>query len=99
MYLINITLKQDAASADKSDDLFIAHRAWFAKNLEAGNFLLLGPYLDRKDAGIIIAQTASRAELDEILKDDVYYPDLADYEVREFRVNLISENILNFKGK
>ena len=61
IYLINITLKPGAVPADRADELFAAHRAWFSKHFEAGNFLLLGPYLDREHAGLIIAQTANRA--------------------------------------
>lgn len=99
MYLINITLNQNLVSVGRVDELFAAHRAWFAKNLEAGNFLLLGPYLDREHAGVIIAQAPNRTALDEILKSDVYYPNLAEYEVREFKANLISEKILDYKGR
>ena len=100
MYLINITLKQNLVPAERADELFSAHRAWFAKNFEAGNFLILGPYLDREHAGVIIAQASSRAALDEILKDDVYFPlGYAQYEVREFKAAMASAEIAKFQGK
>ena len=99
MYLINITLNQNLVPSQRTDELFAARRASFAKNFEARNFLLLGPCQDREHAGIIIEQVANRTALDEILKEDAYYPCLAEYEVRQFKANLISEKIANYKGK
>ncbi|AGH37418.1 YCII-related protein [Bibersteinia trehalosi USDA-ARS-USMARC-188] len=46
---------------------------------------MLGPYLDQAHAGVIIAQAESREALDKILAEDIYFPNLADYEVREFK--------------
>lgn len=85
MYIINIVLKQDKIPAERAEAMFAEHRAWFADYFQAGKFLILGPYLDQNHAGVIIARTENRAELDAILAKDVYYPELADYEVREFK--------------
>ncbi|WP_064318478.1 YciI family protein [Bibersteinia trehalosi] len=85
MYIINIALKMDKISAEQAEQMFNAHRAWFSQYFEQGNFLMLGPYLDQDHAGVIIAQTENREALDTILAEDVYFPDLADYEVREFK--------------
>ena len=85
MYIINIALKQSNIPAEQADAMFAEHRAWFANYFQAGKFLILGPYLDQEHAGVIIARTENRAELDAILAEDVYYPELADYEVREFK--------------
>lgn len=100
MYLIDITLKTDIIPAGQSETLLAGHRAWFTKYFEQGKFLMLGPYRDQAGAGVIIAQADSRAELDAMLAEDVYWADkLADYQVREFQANLVAENIQQFQGK
>lgn len=98
MYLIDITIKENKVPADKADELLAGHRAWFGAQAQAGNFLLVGPYRDKAMAGLIIAQANSRAELDDLIAKDVFYPDMAIYAVHEFQANIISENITNYKG-
>lgn len=94
MYLIDITLKIDIIPAEKSEALLAGHRAWFAKYFEQGYFLLIGPYLDRSAAGVIIARADSRAQLDAILAEDVYWADkLADYRVSEFQAKMVADRI------
>lgn len=85
MYIINIALKMDKIPTEQAEQMFAEHRAWFARYFEQGNFLMLGPYLDQAHAGVIIAQAESREALDKILAEDIYFPNLADYEVREFK--------------
>lgn len=100
MYLIDITLKTDIIPAGQSEALLAGHRAWFAKYFEQGYFLLIGPYLDRSGAGVIIARADSRAQLDAMLAEDVYWADkLADYQVREFQANLIAKQLHEWAGK
>ncbi|MDO4249846.1 MAG: YciI family protein [Neisseria sp.] len=100
MYLIDITIKTDAIPAGQSDTLLAGHRAWFTRYFEQGKFLMLGPYRDQAGAGVIIAQTGSREELDAMLAEDVYWANkLADYRVREFQASLIAENLNRFTGK
>lgn len=100
MYLIDIVLKLDEISPEQSDELLAQHRAWFKQYFEQGKFLMLGPYRDQAGAGVIIAQADSRAELDAMLAEDVYWADkLAVYQVREFQANLVAENIQQFQGK
>lgn len=98
MYLIDISLKNERLSEEEQAKQLDAHRAWFAKYFQQGNFLLLGPYLDKERAGVIIAQTENRAQLEQILAEDVYYPDLADYQIREFKAAMVAENIQQFQG-
>ncbi|MDG2951217.1 YciI family protein [Exercitatus varius] len=98
MYLIDISLKNESLSKEEQAKQLDAHRAWFAKYFQQGNFLLLGPYLDKERAGVIIAQTENRAQLEQILAEDVYYPDLADYQIREFKAAMVAENIQQFQG-
>ncbi|EIX6435328.1 hypothetical protein MKU92_004320 [Salmonella enterica] len=83
MYLINIAVNEDI-SPEHHEALFMRHVSWFQQYFDAGKFILIGPYLDRKRAGVIIAQTISREELETILREDAYYPNLATYEIREF---------------
>ncbi|MFZ7173311.1 hypothetical protein ACLSYX_00455 [[Pasteurella] aerogenes] len=47
---------------------------------------------------MIIAQTESREQLESILAEDVYYPNLADYQIREFKAAMVAENIQQFQG-
>ena len=98
MYLIDIAIKPSDLSETEQAQQLDAHRAWFAKYFQQGNFLLLGPYLDKERAGVIIAQTESREQLESILAEDVYYPNLADYQIREFKAAMVAENIQQFQG-
>ena len=91
MYLVNIALDMAKIPAEKADETFIAHRAWFAEYFQKRNFLVLGSYLDQEHAGVIIAHTGNRVELDKILAEDVYFPELADYEVREFKAAMAAD--------
>ena len=58
----------------------------------------LGPFTDRERAGVIIAQTENRAELDRILSEDSYYPNLANYAIHEFTPKMVATNIEQFKA-
>ncbi|MCP1661249.1 YciI family protein [Neisseria perflava] len=84
MYLINITVNDDVTEAQQAE-MFPKHAAWFKKHFEAGNFLLLGSFIDtEKHNGMIIAHADSREALEAILNEDCYYPNFARYEIREF---------------
>lgn len=97
MYIIDITVNDNLTEA-QHNELFPQHAAWFKKFFEAGNFLMLGPFNERERAGVIIAQAESRAELDAILAQDCYYPNLAKYEIHEFTPKMIAQNIERFLG-
>lgn len=99
MYLIDITIKADQVPAEKAEELLAGHRAWFGEQAKAGNFLVVGPYRDKKMAGVVMAQANSRAELDAIIAKDAYYPDLATYHVQEFQANIIADNMTDYKGQ
>ena len=99
MYLINITVNPDLP-AEQHEKMFAEHTEWFKKHFAAGHFLMLGPYTDTDaHAGVIFAQTESRAELDAILNEDCYYPNHAQYEIREFAPKLISDKLPELAGK
>lgn len=99
MYIINITVNPDLP-AEQHEAMFAEHSEWFKKHFAAGRFLMLGPYVDTDaHAGVIFAQTESRAELDAVLAEDCYYLDFARYEIREFAPKLIASNLPEFAGK
>ena len=95
MYLINIAIRVDQVPAEKFHDLVAAHRDWFLGEVEKKNFLLVGPYLDWQGAGIILARTMKREELNEILSRDAFWDGLADYEVHEFKAIKILPALLS----
>ncbi len=84
-------------TAEQHEELFPKHAAWFAKYHQAGNFLIIGPFTERERAGVIIAQTQDRAELEHILAEDSYYPNLATYVISEFTPKMVATNIEQFK--
>lgn len=66
-------------------DRFIAeHRAHLKKHYEAGHFLLSGRR-EPRTGGVIIAQVATRAELEEIISCDPFWCEgVARYDIVEF---------------
>ncbi|QGY32567.1 YciI family protein [Pantoea cypripedii] len=92
MYIINITVNADI-SAEQHESLFPKHASWFKKYFEEGKFVLIGPYSDQERTGIIIASTETRSELNAILSEDSYFPDLANYEIREFIPKMIASDL------
>ncbi|WP_455427259.1 YciI family protein [Dryocola sp. LX212] len=88
MYLINISVNDDIAP-EQHEALFSRHSSWFQHYFNTGKFILIGPYTDRERAGVVIAQVESREELEAILREDAYYPSLAQYEIREFIPKMI----------
>jgi len=92
MYLINLTIKESSDARQAAQHL-VAHRAWYTKYFNQGNFKLVGPSKTFDRAGVIIAQASNRSALSRILAQDAYYPDLADYRVEEFAAKMIAENI------
>ena len=99
MYIINITVDKNISEQQQAE-LFPIHTEWFKKYFQTGIFLMTGPYTDTDaHAGVIFAATESREELQRILEEDCYYPDLASYEIREFEPKLIAGNIAECVGR
>ena len=48
---------------------------------------------------MIFAQAESREALQAILAEDCYYPNHAQYDIREFAPKLIAANLPEFAGK
>jgi uncharacterized protein YciI len=61
------------------------HTAWIGRHSDAGRFLYTGPMIPRV-GGIIVADVASREELEAMLRDDPYGKAGATYEILEFAV-------------
>ena len=70
MFIINQTLKPEKIPEGKGEELFKGHVAWFTRHFEVGDFLLVGPYTDKKMAGVMISPAESREAMEDILKDD-----------------------------
>lgn len=99
LYAVKIALLFDKVPAEKADEYFAQHRAWFAKHSEVGNFLMLGPLPELDHTGLIIAQAQNYDALDAILKEDVYYPiGGASYETTEFKAVMIADNIKQYQA-
>ena len=93
MYIISITV-HEGIPADKQQEMLTRHRDWFTNYFRQGIFLMLGPYIDTSaHAGVIFAHTDSREALQKILEEDSYYPDFADYDIREFAPKMIADDI------
>lgn len=86
MYLIDIRLKGDQVTEDQ----LIAHRQWFSRHFEAGDFLIVGPSKSRAQSGLILARQMARKDLDQIITEDAFYPAGADYLVNEFEAKLVA---------
>jgi uncharacterized protein YciI len=82
MYVVSLTY---TASLERVDDALEAHRAFLARQFDAGVFVMAGPKVPR-DGGVIIAAGIERARLDEILASDPFARQkVARYDVTEFK--------------
>ncbi len=90
MYVIDLIY---TASLDRIDDALEAHRAFLARQFEAGVFVAAGPKVPR-DGGIILAVRVERDKLDEILASDPFaQQNLARYEVTEFKTTRLAAGL------
>ncbi|APA85898.1 hypothetical protein BJG93_11200 [Paraburkholderia sprentiae WSM5005] len=90
MYVINVIY---TASLDRIDDALDAHRAFLAKQFDAGIFVAAGPKVPR-DGGIILAVRIERDRLDRILASDPFAEQqLARYEVTEFKTTRLAPGL------
>lgn len=99
MFLIDVKINTDKVPAGRAEELLNGHRQWFGKHFEDGDFLIVGPYHDIDMAGIVIAQAKSKEDLEAIIAEDSYYPDMATYTIHSFKANMVAENISDYKGK
>ena len=90
MYVINLIY---TAPLDRIDDALDAHRAFLAKQFDAGIFVAAGPKVPR-DGGIILAVRIERDRLGRILASDPFAEQqLARYEVKEFKTTRLAPGL------
>lgn len=99
MFIIDIALNIDLVPKEKQEELFEAHRTWYHKHFEEGDFLIVGPFKNKGAAGVVIAKANSIEEIEKIISEDSFYPEFATYEISEFTANLVADNITDYKGK
>ncbi|MFD0705391.1 YciI family protein [Alloscardovia venturai] len=98
MYAITISIHDEVKKAEDFEKLVDKHRAWFADQFKAGNFLMVGPLTDQLGSGMIVAQTENRDALNTILEGDAFWPNSADYTVHEWAVKMLADNIADYKA-
>jgi uncharacterized protein YciI len=81
MFVISLAY---TAPLDQVDAHLAAHRDFLGAQYTRGVFLLSGPKVPR-EGGIIIAAAASRAEVEELVRQDPFHQaGVAHYEITEF---------------
>ncbi len=84
MFIISIAV-HNTITEQQYDAMFPKHVEWFQKYYQQKKFVVLGPYTDTEaHSGVIITADMSREALEEILAEDSFYPNSADYQIREF---------------
>jgi uncharacterized protein YciI len=84
MFVIELNYTADLARIDAHMG---AHVAFLKKYYAAGNFLVSGRKIPR-DGGIIIAVGKTRAQIEEIVKEDPFCEHgLAEFRIIEFRAS------------
>lgn len=95
MFVVNLTY---TAPLERIDACLEAHRAFLAEQYARGLFLMSGRK-EPRDGGIIIAQAASRAELESALRDDPFHQaGVARYDVVEFVPTMTAEALAAFRA-
>jgi len=81
VFIVSLTYKKSLAEVEKH---IKAHIAYLEKYYALGKFIASGRKVPRT-GGVILANTASREELDKILQEDPFNcAAIADYDVIEF---------------
>ncbi|MDQ1095147.1 MULTISPECIES: YciI family protein [Chryseobacterium] len=93
MFIISLTYSGPFEDIDR---LIPEHNAFLDKHYESGSFIASGRKNPRT-GGIIIANAASKSELEEIIKEDPFYRhQVANYEIAEFIPSKYNENFKLF---
>ena len=92
MYIVSLTYTAPLETVDSHLD---AHVAFLKKHYSLGNFLASGRKGPRT-GGVILANAASRTQLDDIVKEDPFYIHaVASYEITEFVASMTCQE-MNF---
>ena len=102
MFLVEINIKEtelNKLTETEATMMLEQHRKWFKNYAEKGTFLVVGPFKNSGMSGMIISKNDNIELLQAIISEDVYYPNLAEYSIREFSANIISDKLKNYKGE
>jgi uncharacterized protein YciI len=81
MFIISLTY---IVPLEQVEAHLAAHRDWLSAQYARGTFLMSGRKVPR-DGGIIIAKAASRAEVEELVRQDPFHrAGVARYDITEF---------------
>lgn len=90
MFIIELIYK---APLEEIDAHMKAHVAYLNKYYKSKNFIVSGRKVPR-DGGIIIATSATKKEIEKIIKQDPFYTHrLADFNIIEFNASQKANNI------
>lgn len=93
MFIISLTYK---VSIDHVESLIPEHNAFLQKYYNSGQFITSGRKEPRM-GGIIIANAASKSEIEKIIREDPFYiHQMADYEITAFIPSKYNENFKFF---
>lgn len=82
---------------EEVDKQLIAHREYLDQNYKKGIFLMSGAQIPRT-GGFILAQAASRNEMESIIQEDPFVTaQVAEYEVIEFMPTKTSEDLKAYR--
>ncbi|MDR3428534.1 YciI family protein [Silvimonas sp.] len=95
MFLLNVSYSQNPAAVEPH---IASHGAWVKQYVEAGVFVAAGPKRNGL-GGVILAQVASRAQLDDILAQDSYVmANVATYQIEEFDFKITQPEVAALKA-
>lgn len=95
MFIVSVTF---LTPLDQVEPHVAAHRAFLRDQYGRGTLLMSGRNVP-PDGGIIVANTETRAELEELVKLDPFYiAGLARYDITEFRPTMTAEAFAAFRA-
>ncbi|WP_126651962.1 YciI family protein [Chryseobacterium aureum] len=93
MFIISLTYK---SSIENIEQLIPSHDIFLNKHYESGHFIASGRK-EPRTGGIIIANAASKNEIEQIITEDPFYiHKIADYEITAFVPSKYNENFKLF---
>lgn len=95
MFIVSLTYKTELSEVDKHIE---GHVAFLEKYYARGNFIASGRKVPRI-GGVILAQAASKAEVENIIQEDPFNIEgLANYEITEFVPSMASKEFEALKN-
>jgi uncharacterized protein YciI len=94
MFIISLTY---TGSLEQIDAHLAAHRAFLGEGYARGVLLMSGRKVPR-DGGIILANAGSRAEVEELVRQDPFHQaGIARYEITEFVPTMTAEPLAAYR--